>query len=89
MKYLIHDMGIDWFKKELTSKYFSYPIHPSLEEPENTLNDYLGWHKQATGKWFVGVPLLSGRLTGNFKQGLRRLVDKYKIETILHCAASS
>ena len=79
MKYLIHDRGIAWFKQEL-GRYFPHPIKGLRNEPRTTLADYLGWHRQAPGKWFVGLPLLCGRLSGEMKAGLRRLVDTYKLE---------
>jgi sulfite reductase (ferredoxin) len=79
MKYLIHDRGIAWFKQEL-GRYFSHPIKGLRNEPRTKLADYLGWHRQAPGKWFVGLPLLCGRLSGEMKVGLRRIVDTYKVE---------
>ncbi|HGY5545101.1 MAG: NADPH-dependent assimilatory sulfite reductase hemoprotein subunit [Prochlorococcus sp.] len=80
MKYLLNDHGITWFKQELKSKYFLHPIKALRPEPKNKLEDYLGWHRQSAGKWFVGLPLLSGRLEGDLKKGLRKLVETYKIE---------
>ena len=41
---------------------------------------YLGWHKQSKGLWFVGIPLLSGRLSGKIKQKVRFLVEKYQLQ---------
>ena len=79
MKYLIHDRGIAWFEQEL-KRYFQHPIKSLRKEPKAQLQDYLGWHRQAPGKWFVGIPLLCGRLAGPTKAGLRRLVDTYKLE---------
>jgi sulfite reductase (ferredoxin) len=80
MKYLIHDRGVDWFRDELTTRYFSHPIKSLRAEPKPKLEDYLGWHRQSPGLWFVGLPLLCGRLGGTQKQGLRDLVDTYKLE---------
>jgi sulfite reductase (ferredoxin) len=79
MKYLIHDRGIAWFAHEL-KRYFKHPIKSLRNEPKAQLVDYLGWHRQAPGKWFVGLPLLCGRLAGPTKAGLRQLVDTYKLE---------
>ena len=59
MKYLIHDRGIAWFKQELKTNYFPHPIKGLRLEPTTKLEDYLGWHRQSAGKWFVGLPLLS------------------------------
>ncbi|MEN9859689.1 MAG: sulfite reductase, ferredoxin dependent [Cyanobacteriota bacterium] len=83
MKYLIHDQGIAWFKQELKAKYFAHPIKGMRLEPKAKLEDYLGWHRQGTGKWFVGIPLLCGRLAGELKRGLRELVETYQLEVRL------
>jgi sulfite reductase (ferredoxin) len=80
MKYLIHDRGIAWFKQELKAKYFPHPIKGLRLEPKTKLEDYLGWHRQSAGKWFVGIPVLCGRLQGELKQGLRQLVSTYQLE---------
>jgi sulfite reductase (ferredoxin) len=83
MKYLIHDQGITWFKQELKTKYFQHPIKGMRLEPKAKLQDYLGWHRQGSGTWFVGIPLLCGRLAGDLKRGLRQLVETYQLEVRL------
>ncbi len=80
MKYLIHDQGIDWFKKKLKSKYFTHKIYNLKKEPPFKLEDYLGWHKQSKNLYFVGIPLLSGRLKGKLKEDLSKLIKKYQLE---------
>jgi sulfite reductase (ferredoxin) len=82
MKYLIHDRGVAWFRQEL-KRYFPHPIRALRPEPPQRLLDYLGWHRQAPGRWFVGLPLLCGRLEGATKQGLRQLVETYQLEVRL------
>ncbi len=76
MKYLLHRKGIKWFKKILLDKYFRKEIRPLRKEPENKLIDYLGWHKQNEDYFFVGLPLLSGRLSGKKKSLIRDLVEE-------------
>ena len=83
MKYLIHDRGVDWFRQELQERYFAHPIKGMRLEPKTKLEDYLGWHRQSRGLLFVGLPVLCGRLSGELKSGLRRLVDTYKLEVRL------
>ncbi len=83
MKYLIHDRGVDWFRQELQAQYFAHPIKGMRHEPTAKLEDYLGWHRQSRGLWFVGLPVLSGRLSGTLKSGLRRIIDTYKLEVRL------
>ena len=82
MKYLIQDQGIAWFKQEL-QRYFPHPIRALRQEPKRKLEDYLGWHRQGDGLWFVGLPLLCGRLAGATKVGLRRLVETFQLEVRL------
>ncbi len=80
MKYLINDMGINWFKEELKRKYFKHPIEEIKNEPKKKLKDYLGWHRQKQDIWFVGIPLLSGRLSGQLKDGLRKIIETFQLE---------
>ena len=80
MKYLLHEKGISWFKEILTEKYFKKEIKPVREEPENKLIDYLGWQKQNEDHWFVGLPLLSGRLAGEKKSFIRKLVEEFDLD---------
>ena len=83
LKYVIHDMGIDWFKKQLTTKYFTKNIQKLRYEGKSKFEDYLGWNKQSKGLWFVGLPLLSGRLQGTIKKELRKIVEKYALDVRL------
>ncbi len=80
MKYLLNRKGIKWFKKILLDKYFRKEIKPLRKEPENKLIDYLGWHKQNKDYFFVGLPLLSGRLSGKKKSLIRDLVKENDLD---------
>ena len=80
MKYLLHRRGIKWFKRILLGKYFKKEIKPLRKEPENKLIDYLGWHKQNQDYFFVGLPLLSGRLSGEKKSKITDIVKKYNLD---------
>ena len=80
MKYLLHRKGIKWFKKILLDKYFKKDIKPLRKEPENKLIDYLGWHKQNKDYFFVGLPLLSGRLSGKKKSLIRDIVKENNLD---------
>ncbi|MCP9774591.1 sulfite reductase, ferredoxin dependent [Cyanobium sp. WAJ14-Wanaka] len=80
MKYLIQDRGVNWFRAELKEKYFKHPIKGMRVEPKAKLEDYLGWQRQSAGLWFIGIPILCGRLAGDLKRGLRSLVETYQLE---------
>ncbi len=80
MKYLLHTKGLKWFKDILRTKYFKKRIEAPYPEPPAKLKDYLGWHKQSPGLWFVGIPLLSGRLSGITKEKVRSLVERFQLD---------
>ena len=80
MKYLLHDRGIQWFREILQKDYFHGELRGLRTEPKPKLLDYLGWHRQKAGLWFVGLPLMCGRLEGELKKGLRHLVETYQLE---------
>ena len=80
MKYLLHDRGIQWFRELLQKDYFHGELRGLRTEPKPKLLDYLGWHRQKAGLWFVGLPLMCGRLEGELKKGLRHLVETYQLE---------
>ena len=80
MKYLLNDKGINWFKNILKTKYFKNEIKPLRKEPKKKLIDYLGWQRQSEELWFVGLPLLSGRLSGKKKSTLRELISKFNLD---------
>ncbi len=83
LKYVLHDMGVDWFKKQLTTNYFTKEIGTLRKEGDTILEDYLGWHQQSKKLWFVGLPLLSGRLTGEIKKEIRNIVEKFALDVRL------
>jgi sulfite reductase (ferredoxin) len=86
MKYLVHTLGIDNFRK-LVESYFGKPIQPWREIPEWKYNDWMGWWEQGDGKLFYGQHVDNGRVKddGDFrlKTALRVLVDKYNLNMIL------
>lgn len=86
MKYLVHTLGIDNFRK-LVESYFGKPIQPWREMSKWKYNDWMGWWEQGDGKLFYGLHVDNGRVKdeGSFrlKTALRVLVDKYNLSMIL------
>jgi sulfite reductase (ferredoxin) len=86
MKYLVHTLGIDNFRK-LVESYFGKPIQPWRTIVDWKYNDWMGWWEQGNGKLFYGLHIENGRVKddGNFrlKTCLRVLVDKYNLSMIL------
>jgi len=86
MKYLVHTLGIDNFRR-LVESYFGKPVQPWREIPEWKYNDWMGWWDQGDGKLFYGLHVDSGRVKdeGDFrlKTVLRVLVDKFDLDMVL------
>ncbi|ABI47800.1 Ferredoxin-sulfite reductase [Synechococcus sp. CC9311] len=80
MKYLLHNRGIQWFRETLINHYFKRDIKSLIKESPAKLMDYLGWHRQKPGLWFVGLPFMCGRLEGSVKAGIRTIVERYQLE---------
>ena len=80
MKYLLHNRGIEWFRETLIKDYYKIDIKSLINESTPKLMDYLGWHRQKPGLWFVGLPFMCGRLEGSVKAGIRAIVERYQLE---------
>jgi len=61
MKYLVHNLGIDGFRT-LVESYFGKPIEAWKPLPEWKYTDWMGWHEQGDGKWFLGLNVEQGRV---------------------------
>ncbi|GMH81820.1 hypothetical protein TL16_g09054 [Triparma laevis f. inornata] len=80
MKYLVHTLGIQNFKK-LVESYLGKEIEPWREQKPFKYADWMGWWEQGDGKMFLGVHVDNGRVKdeGEFrlKSALRAITDKY------------
>jgi sulfite reductase (ferredoxin) len=82
MKYLLEDWGVDRFRDKVES-YFGKKIQPLKPLPEFKYLDFLGWHEQGDGKWFVGISIQNGRIKDEgplqLKTALREIVQKFNL----------
>lgn len=74
LKYVLDERGLDWFKQELTSR-LGRTLAPPRELKWTRQEDYLGWHEQGDGRWFLGLRVISGRLKGGVRQAVREIVE--------------
>lgn len=74
LKYILDERGVEWFKQELASRLGRTPA-PPLELRWSRQEDYLGWHEQGDGRWFLGLRVISGRLKGGIRQAVREIVE--------------
>jgi len=86
LKYLVHTLGIDNFKK-LVESYYGKKVGKWVPLPQWRMVDWMGWHEQGDGKLFLGVIVEQGRVKddGSFqlKKAIRAIVDKYDLDTRL------
>jgi sulfite reductase (ferredoxin) len=94
LKYVLDAWGVEKFKQELESR-LGGELAPPRPLEWTRANDYLGWHRQgvdAEGEpvWFVGVPVIAGRVKDfedarPIRSGLRRVVEQYRPGVRLTC----
>ncbi|WP_390883376.1 hypothetical protein [Kovacikia minuta] len=82
MKYLLEDWGVERFQDKVES-YFGKKIQPLKPLPEFKYFDFLGWHEQGDGKWFVGISIQNGRIKDEgslqLKTALKEIVQKFNL----------
>mmetsp|Transcript_20156 Transcript_20156/g.25425 ORF Transcript_20156/g.25425 Transcript_20156/m.25425 type:complete len:625 (-) Transcript_20156:177-2051(-) len=86
LKYLVHTLGEEKFR-DLVQSYMDSEIEPPHPMPEWKYSDWMGWHEQGDGKWFLGFNIEQGRIKDEgdlrLKTGLRKIVDKYNQRLIM------
>jgi sulfite reductase (ferredoxin) len=78
MKYLLDDWGIEKFRS-VVEQYYGKPFQPFKELPPWEFQSYLGWHEQGDGRLFFGIHVENGRIKGEMKKALRRVIEKYEL----------
>ncbi|PSR17237.1 sulfite reductase, ferredoxin dependent [filamentous cyanobacterium CCP3] len=86
MKYLINDWGVERFRQQVET-YLGKPLKPFKKLPKWTFYDYLGWHEQGDGHWFVGVPVENGRILDRqglqLKTALKEIVQRFNLPMLI------
>ena len=81
MKYVVEERGIPWFRSEVEQR-----LGRKLQDPSpvvlHDVEDHLGWHQQADGRWFLGLYIENGRIKDTASQqvrtGLRAVVEEFR-----------
>jgi sulfite reductase (ferredoxin) len=88
MKYLVHTLGIEQFR-ELVGSYYGQALKPvEPMAPWVAGVDWLGWHAQGDGKWFVGINVPQGRVVDGadgvrFKSAFRQIAQELQLTMLL------
>ncbi len=70
LKYVVDDYGLPWVKTTLAA-YFGRELAQPLPMPPLAVPELLGWHAQGDGRWWLGVPVPSGRIEDSAGMSLR------------------
>jgi sulfite reductase (ferredoxin) len=81
IKYLVHDWGIDEFRRVL-GHYFGRELPPARPAEVSGYNPHHGWHPQGDGKWFYGISIENGRVKDDgirrLRSGLRAIIERFQ-----------
>jgi sulfite reductase (ferredoxin) len=84
LKYLVRDWGIHKFRR-VVEQYLGEKLLPFRRMPKFVPNsdDYLGWHEQGDGRWFLGISIENGRIQDTperqLKTALRKIVEEFAL----------
>ncbi len=83
LKYVLEDRGVAWFQAELAQR-LGAPLAAVAPVPRYAVQDHLGWHQQADGRFFVGIWVENGRIKDTpqqpTKSGLRAIIAELRPE---------
>jgi sulfite reductase (ferredoxin) len=83
LKYLVEERGVPWFQEEL-GRRLGAPLAPPAQVGAYHVDDHLGWHRQADGRWLVGIWVENGRIKdapdAPLRAGLRAIVEEVRPE---------
>jgi sulfite reductase (ferredoxin) len=85
-KYILHDWGVEKFKQVLED-YYPKDLEAARELPDFKYQDYLGWHEQGDGKYFLGISIENGRVLDReglqLKTALKEIAEIYQLPIFL------
>ena len=82
LKYVVADMGVPYVLDGVAG-FFGRPLDPVLPTPPLEVPDHLGWHEQGDGRWWLGVPVASGRIADEVRVALREVVERFRPTPIM------
>jgi sulfite reductase (NADPH) hemoprotein beta-component len=86
LKYVIAERGVEWFRGEVEQRV-GFKLEPARPFEFTRQGDLLGWHKQTTGNFFLGLFVENGRIQDvegyQLKTGLRRVIERFQPEVRL------
>jgi sulfite reductase (ferredoxin) len=86
LKYVIAERGEEWARERL-SEDLGKVLEPARPMARFQVPDHLGWHEQGDGKFYLGLPISSGRIIDDprskLRMALREIVAEFRVDPIL------
>lgn len=70
MKYLVHDWGVEKFRRAV-EEYYGAQLADCTEDEVHGFDDHMGWQEQGDGLWSYGLNIENGRLYDNDQRQLK------------------
>jgi sulfite reductase (ferredoxin) len=81
IKYLVHDWGVEKFRRVLTD-YVGAPLDEPKPVDVVDFKTHHGWHPQAGGRWYFGLSIENGRVKDEaslqLRTGLRAIIQRFQ-----------
>ena len=82
---MVEDRGVETVRQELAA-YWGGPLPAPRDLPRLEMPELLGWHKQGDGRWWLGVPVPSGRIADfdgvALRSALREIVQRFGADPV-------
>ena len=79
IKYVVDALGVPRVKAEM-ERHMGKALEDPRPFPALRIKDHSGWHEQGDGKWYYGLPILSGRIQDqgkvHYATALRRVMTE-------------
>jgi sulfite reductase beta subunit-like hemoprotein len=86
LKYVLDDLGLARTRAEL-SRHWGGTLPEPLEMPRLEVPELLGWHHQGNGRFWLGVPVPSGRIQDTeavaLRSALREVIERFGADPVL------
>lgn len=86
LKYVVDKQGLPWMR-ETVETYAGRSFEDPRTLPPFRVKDHMGWHPQGDGRWYLGLPIASGRITDQgdkrLRTGLRQVIADYRPAIVL------
>jgi len=81
LKYLLDEWGVERFQTEVESR-LGRKLAPPRQLEWRSGHDHFGWHEEEGGRFYLGIPVLSGRVADtpalSLRTALREIAERFR-----------